>query len=89
MVTPFLGEIRIFTGNFAPLGWVFCQGQLLAISENDALFGLIGTTFGGDGETTFALPKLTGGTFGPAKPPLTWCIAAEGMRPMSMPPKHK
>jgi microcystin-dependent protein len=60
MAGPYLGEIRIFAGNFAPAGWMFCEGQLLPISENDALFTLIGTTYGGDGETTFALPDLRG-----------------------------
>ena len=57
---PFIGEIRLFAGTFAPLGWALCQGQLLAISQNDALFALIGTTYGGDGQTTFALPNLSG-----------------------------
>jgi microcystin-dependent protein len=57
---PILGEIRIFAGNFAPSGWAFCEGQLLPISENDTLFTLIGTTYGGDGESTFALPDLRG-----------------------------
>jgi len=57
---PFIGEIRMFGGNFAPVGWTFCNGQLLAISENDAPFTLIGTTYGGDGQTTFALPDLRG-----------------------------
>lgn len=60
MSEPFLGEIRMFGGNFAPVGWLFCAGQSLAISENDALFALLGTTFGGDGQTTFALPDLRG-----------------------------
>lgn len=60
MSTPFIGEIRMFAGNFAPVGWAFCNGQLLAIAENDALFALIGTTYGGDGQTTFALPDLRG-----------------------------
>jgi microcystin-dependent protein len=55
---PFLGEIRMFGGNFAPAGWQFCHGQLLSIAENDTLFNLIGTTYGGDGESTFALPNL-------------------------------
>jgi len=55
---PFIGEIRMFGGNFAPLGWAFCNGQLLAIADNTALFTLIGTTYGGDGQTTFALPDL-------------------------------
>jgi len=58
MAEPFLGEIRMFAGNFAPIGWAMCNGQLLPISQNDALFALIGTTYGGDGVTTFALPDL-------------------------------
>jgi microcystin-dependent protein len=57
---PYVGEIRIFAGNFAPAGWMFCEGQLLPISENDILFQLIGTTYGGDGQSTFALPDLRG-----------------------------
>jgi microcystin-dependent protein len=60
MAQPFIGEIRMFGGNFQPLGWAFCDGRLLAISENDALFQLIGTTYGGDGQSTFALPDLRG-----------------------------
>jgi microcystin-dependent protein len=56
----YVGEIRMFGGNFAPAGWEFCNGQMLPIAENDALFNLIGTTYGGDGETTFALPDLQG-----------------------------
>lgn len=56
----FIGEIRLFGGTFAPLGWAFCNGALLPISEYDALFALIGTTYGGDGQTTFALPDLRG-----------------------------
>ncbi|MGH7266813.1 MAG: phage tail protein [Candidatus Rokuibacteriota bacterium] len=60
MGDPFLGEIRMFGGNFAPAGWAFCDGQLLSIAENDALFNLIGTTYGGDGQETFALPDLRG-----------------------------
>ena len=58
MSSPFVGEIRMFGGNFAPAGWAFCNGQLIPISENDALFNLIGTTYGGDGQATFALPNL-------------------------------
>lgn len=58
MGTPYVGEIRMFAGNFAPAGWAFCDGSLLAISENDVLFNLIGTTYGGDGQNTFALPDL-------------------------------
>lgn len=56
----FLGIIKLFAGNFAPRGWAFCQGQLLAISQNTALFSILGTTYGGDGRTTFALPDLRG-----------------------------
>jgi len=55
---PYIGEIRMFGGNFAPVGWAFCEGQTLPISENDALFTLIGTTYGGDGQETFNLPDL-------------------------------
>ena len=58
MSSPYVGEIRMFAGNFAPVGWAFCQGQLLAISDNETLFQLIGTTYGGDGQSTFALPNL-------------------------------
>ena len=58
MSDPYIGEIRMFGGNFAPVGWLFCQGQLLHISEYDTLFNLIGTTYGGDGQETFALPNL-------------------------------
>jgi len=60
MAQPYVGEIRMFAGNFAPAGWQFCEGQLLPISENETLFQLIGTTYGGDGESTFALPDLRG-----------------------------
>lgn len=60
MSEPFTAEIRIFAGNFAPRGWAFCDGQLLPISQNTALFSLIGTTYGGDGRTTTALPNLQG-----------------------------
>lgn len=60
MSEPFVGEIRMFAGNFAPRGWAFCDGQLLAVSQNDALFSLFGTIYGGDGRTTFALPDLRG-----------------------------
>src|SRR6201996_1656006 len=60
MSSPFVGEIRMFAGNFAPAGWAFCNGALLPISENDVLFNLIGTTYGGDGQETFALPDLQG-----------------------------
>jgi microcystin-dependent protein len=60
MSEPFVGEIRMFAGNFAPRGWAFCDGQLLAVSQNDALFSLLGTVYGGDGRTTFGLPDLRG-----------------------------
>jgi microcystin-dependent protein len=60
MGQPFVGEIRMFGGNFAPAGWEFCNGQMLPISENDVLFQLIGTIYGGDGQSTFALPNLQG-----------------------------
>lgn len=57
---PLMGQIMLFSGNFAPVGWMFCQGQLLSIAENSALFSILGTTYGGDGITTFALPNLSG-----------------------------
>lgn len=60
MAQPYVGEIRMFAGNFAPAGWQLCEGQLLPISENETLFQLIGTTYGGDGQSTFALPDLRG-----------------------------
>ena len=60
MADPFVAEIRIFPFNFAPTGWAFCDGQLMPISQNTALFSLLGTTYGGDGKSTFALPDLAG-----------------------------
>jgi microcystin-dependent protein len=60
MSEPFVAEIRIFGGNFAPVGWAFCNGQLMPISQNTALFSLLGTTYGGDGKSTFALPDMQG-----------------------------
>lgn len=79
MSEPFVGETRIFGFNFAPDGWAQCQGQLMEISENDTLFELIGTTYGGDGQSTFALPNATGpdsqGT------PLNICISLYGSFP--------
>lgn len=60
MAQPYVGEIRMFAGNFAPAGWMFCEGQLIPISEYETLFNLIGTTYGGDGQSTFALPDLRG-----------------------------
>ena len=72
-----IGEIRMFAGNFAPRNWAFCAGQLLSISQNTALFSILGTTYGGNGQTTFGLPDLRGrvpvgaGT-GPGLPSVTW-----------------
>jgi microcystin-dependent protein len=60
MGEPYIGEIRMFAGNFPPAGWAFCDGALIPISENDALFVILGTTYGGDGQETFALPDLRG-----------------------------
>lgn len=60
MAEPFIGSIVLFCGNFAPRGWATCDGQLLSIAQNSALFAILGTTFGGDGRTTFALPDLRG-----------------------------
>lgn len=67
---PFIGEVKLFAGNFAPRGWAFCEGQLLPISQNSSLFAILGTTYGGDGRTTFALPDLRGRTaIGPGNGP--------------------
>jgi microcystin-dependent protein len=60
MAQPYVGEIRMFAGNFAPAGWMFCEGQLVPISEYETLFNLIGTTYGGDGQSTFAMPDMRG-----------------------------
>src|SRR4051794_10683767 len=60
MSEPFIGEVIMFAGNFAPRGWALCQGQLLSIAQNTALFSILGTTYGGNGQTTFALPDLRG-----------------------------
>ncbi|KAA3620859.1 MAG: phage tail protein [Flavobacterium sp.] len=66
----FIGEVRLFAGNFAPRGWAFCDGQLLSISSNTALFSILGTIYGGDGRTTFGLPDLRGRTaVGPRRGP--------------------
>ncbi len=62
MTEPYLGEIRMFGGNFAPVGWVMCDGQIMSIAENDALYQLLGTTYGGDGINTFGIPDLRGRT---------------------------
>src|SRR5207244_6391680 len=78
MAQPFVGEIRMFAGKFAPNGWMFCEGQPLPISENDVLFQLIGTTYGGDGQETFNLPNLASRVpihMGTAKSGTTYQIA--------------
>jgi microcystin-dependent protein len=73
-----LGEIRLFAGNYAPLNWMFCQGQLLPIAQNAALFSILGTFYGGDGQVTFGLPNLPG----PAtQPPMAYIICVAGMYP--------
>jgi len=73
---PIIGQIKLFPYNFAPVGWQVCEGNLIPISENDALFSLIGTTYGGDGEQTFALPNLKGKV-----PGMHYCIAMSGIFP--------
>lgn len=81
MAQPYVGEIRMFGGNFAPAGWMFCDGQTLPISENEVLFQLIGTTYGGDGESTFQLPNLQSRVpihFGTAKSGTTYQLAQTG-----------
>ena len=78
MSNPYVGEIRMFGGSFAPAGWMFCDGQVLPISENETLFNLIGTTYGGDGQETFALPDLRGRVpihMGKGKDQITYQIA--------------
>ena len=77
MSDQYVGEIRMFSGTFAPLGWALCDGQLLAISSNDALFSLLGTIYGGDGRTTFGLPDLRG------RIPIHWGTGA-GLSPRSI-----
>ncbi|MDC0666534.1 phage tail protein [Nannocystis radixulma] len=74
---PLLAEIRLFAGNFTPRGWASCEGQLLPISQNAALFSLLGNTYGGDGRTTFALPKLESVPLAG----LRYIIATEGVYP--------
>ena len=85
MGQPYVGEIRMFAGNFAPNGWEFCEGQLLLISENEVLYQLIGTTYGGDGQETFALPDMRaripvhfGGPIDAASPPTIGQMAMTG-----------
>ena len=82
MAEPYLGEIRMFGGDFAPRGWARCHGQLLPISEHAPLFSLIGTTYGGDGVDTFALPDLREDGDTPAgRLPITFIIALAGVYP--------
>ena len=79
---PFLGEVETFAFNFCPLGWVVPNGQILAISQNAALFSLLGTTYGGDGTSNFALPIIKPiFTVSPGAPPLTVCMATSGIFP--------
>jgi microcystin-dependent protein len=78
MAEPFLGQIQLFPYNFAPSNWAFCDGQLLQIRQNTPLFALLGTTYGGDGVTTFALPNLTGKE---PVPGTHYCIALAGIFP--------
>jgi len=81
MAEPYLGEIRMFGGDFAPRGWARCHGQLLPISEHAPLFSLIGTTYGGDGVETFALPDLRHDHTPAAALPITFIIALAGVYP--------
>ena len=77
MAQPYVGEIRMFAGNFAPAGWQFCEGQFLPTSENDTLFQLIGTTYGGDGIHTFHLPDLRDKNMGA----VSYIICTQGLYP--------
>jgi microcystin-dependent protein len=81
MAEPFLGEIRMFGGDFAPRGWARCHGQLLPIAEHAPLYSLIGTTYGGDGVETFALPDLREDAAPAALPSITFIIALAGVYP--------
>lgn len=78
MAQPYVGEIRMFAGNFAPAGWMLCEGQLMSIAENEVLFQLIGTTYGGDGQSTFALPDLRGRLPLHQNPPGGFLMATSG-----------
>jgi microcystin-dependent protein len=75
-MTPFLGQIEIFSFGFAPKGWAQCNGQLLPINQNQALFSLLGTTYGGNGVQTFGLPNLNNAPLGTPPQNFTWCIGA-------------
>jgi len=81
----YISQIMPIAAKFCPVGWLPANGQLLPIAQNPVLFSLLGTTYGGDGKTTFALPNLKGGTIGPAAQPITWCIATSNA---AMPQKH-
>ena len=76
----YLGVVKLFAGNFAPRGWAYCDGQLLSLSQNTALFSLLGTTYGGDGKSTFALPKLESVKSG-KDAEIKYIICLEGMYP--------
>jgi len=78
MYEQFIGQIQLFPYNYAPRDWAFCEGQLLQIVENQALFSLIGTTYGGDGKSTFALPNLKGKE---PDPNMQYCISLQGIYP--------
>ena len=78
MAQPYVGEIRMFAGNFAPVGWMFCEGQLLPISENETLFQLIGTTYGGDGQSTLPC-RISGAAFRS-----TWGTASSWRKPEAL-----
>jgi microcystin-dependent protein len=77
----FVSQIMPMAGKSCPRGWKPADGSLLQIAQDRVLYGLIGTTYGGDGKTTFALPNLKGGTIGPAAQPITWCFAINGIYP--------
>ena len=77
----YIGTVIAMGAKFCPPGWEQANGQLLPIAEYEQLFYVIGTTYGGDGANTFALPNFKGGTYGPAKQPITWCIAVNGQMP--------
>jgi microcystin-dependent protein len=77
--SPIIGQIQAFGFNYCPQGWMLANGAMLPISQNQALYSLIGTRYGGNGTTTFALPNLTGGTIGPQAQPITWCMATQGL----------
>jgi microcystin-dependent protein len=80
--TAYISQIIPMAGNGCTRGWSVADGALLPIDQNRALYSLIGTTYGGDGKTSFALPNLKGGTIGPAGQPITWCIATTGVFPV-------